>query len=135
MGEIVWSESLSVGVAEVDLEHQRLIGFLNDLGRAMAQGRGREILGPILVGLVDYTQTHFAHEESLLRAHGYPAFAEHKRAHDELTRRVNEVQAAYDAGDTSVATAVSEFLSTWLTHHICEMDRAYVPFLRSKGVQ
>jgi len=63
MSIIQWDESLSVKVKEIDAQHQKLINLLNELFDAMRVGKGNQILGGILHGLLTYTQTHFKNEE------------------------------------------------------------------------
>ena len=39
-----WDDNYSVGVAEIDQQHQRLIGLINELHEAMTQGSSRNAL-------------------------------------------------------------------------------------------
>ena len=41
----------SVNIQEIDRQHQKLFGCLNDLYDAMIQGKGREVIGNVLVSL------------------------------------------------------------------------------------
>ena len=59
---IVWSNSYSVKVNQMDQEHQWLIYIINNLYAAMRAGRSNEAIGNILDELVTYTKTHFSHE-------------------------------------------------------------------------
>ena len=63
MSLIVWDDSLSVNVTEIDRQHQQLVSMLNDLHNAMKAGHGKEMLRNILSGLINYTDTHFKTEE------------------------------------------------------------------------
>jgi len=134
MAEITWSTALSVGVTEFDSEHQKLIGYINDLRRAMSEGKGRAVIGPTLARLLAYTKTHFAHEERLLEKHDYPALAAHKREHDLLTAKVMAVQEDYESGKVSLSLELHDFLTDWLKHHILSTDKAYTAFLNDNGV-
>jgi len=60
-----WNERLSVGVASIDAEHKRLVGMLNELYDAMQARHSQEALGKVLDGLINYTASHFKHEEPL----------------------------------------------------------------------
>lgn len=83
-----WNEKLSVGVQQFDSEHKKLVGMVNDLFDAVQAGRGKDILGPILDGLIGYTKTHFANEERYMTQHGFPGLAAHKAEHDALAKQV-----------------------------------------------
>ena len=66
MALITWNDSFSVNIAVIDQQHQKLITMINDLNAAMKQGRGRDVMGGIINGLVNYTITHFKSEERYL---------------------------------------------------------------------
>ena len=51
-----WKERMSVGDDMVDSDHQKLIGYLNEMHEAMIAGRGKQVVGEILDKLVAYTK-------------------------------------------------------------------------------
>ena len=89
---MTWNEKMAVGVRLLDTDHQKLVGLLNELYDAVMKGQGKESLGKVLDGLVDYTKIHFAHEEKFFAQTSYPDAAAHKKEHDALTQQVLEVQ-------------------------------------------
>ncbi len=110
--------------------------MVNELFDGVQAGRGKEVLGPTLDGLVSYTVTHFANEERYMTQHKYPALAAHKAEHDALAKQVAEVQAKYKAGaSAALSMEVMAFLKNWLVKHIMGSDKAYTPFMNSKGVK
>ena len=48
MSLIQWDNSYSVGVAEIDLQHQKLIEMINYLHKAMSEGKANDVLGHIV---------------------------------------------------------------------------------------
>ena len=66
--------------------------MVNELYDAMQAGHGKDSLGRILDGLVQYTKFHFAREEKFFAQTAYPAAVPHKQEHDALTRQVLDVQ-------------------------------------------
>lgn len=40
MAYLNWTDELSVGIARIDQQHQKIVGFLNDLYEAMQAGKG-----------------------------------------------------------------------------------------------
>jgi hemerythrin len=132
---MVWTEALSVKVDEIDNQHKRLVDLLNQLHDAMLQGKGREAIGKTLNGLVDYTKTHFAYEQGLMAAQGYPAAAQHKAMHDELAQQVLELQSKYLIGKAALTLEVMRFLQDWLSNHIQKTDRQFGLFLNGKGIK
>ncbi len=131
---IKWKDIFSVKVSEVDIQHKKLIGLINQLYDAMRIGKGREVLGSVLTELVHYTIYHFSTEERLFREYGYPEYDEHKQIHDDLTRKAKELKESFDRGNKMITIDVMLFLSNWLNVHILEVDKKYSEFLNSKGV-
>lgn len=87
MAFVNWNDSLSVGIVEVDNQHKKLVGMLNDLSEAMKARKGNEVLGKIISDVVAYTRTHFAVEEKYFAQFCYPDAAEHKKSMRALFRR------------------------------------------------
>ena len=67
---IQWDDSLRVNIAEIDAQHRKLVGMINELNEAMRMGKGKEILGKTVQGLIEYTQTHFQTEEKYFEKFG-----------------------------------------------------------------
>ncbi len=134
MAIVSWTPAMSVGIAKIDKEHQTLFDLMNKLHDGMLAGKGKETLGPVLAGLLDYTKTHFGDEEALLRKHGYPRFAEHLKLHEVFRGRVAELEAQVKAGTVAMSVSTLDFLRDWLSKHILGIDMQYKEFLASKGV-
>ena len=110
--------------------------MVNDLFVGVQAGRGKDLLGPILDGLINYTKAHFASEEHLLSRHKYAQYEAHKAEHDALARQLLDVQAKYRGGASAALTMEEmNLLQDWLVTHITGADRAYTLFLNSKGVK
>ena len=131
---INWSRSYSVGVSQMDSEHQRLIDIINNLYVAMRAGRSKDAIGNILDELVDYTKTHFAHEERLMQETGYNGYDEQKRLHEALVAQVLEIQGKFRSG-TALGQEVMTFLKSWLVNHIQGIDKRYGPVMNKKGIK
>ncbi|MGO9481756.1 MAG: bacteriohemerythrin [Candidatus Kryptoniota bacterium] len=135
MALMTWSDKFSVNIKEIDEQHKKWVQMLNSLHDAMKVGKGRELVGETLAGLVDYTKVHFAAEEKLLRRYNYPFYEGHKRIHDDMVKEVELLRSKYDSGNTMVLSLeVMQFLKNWLSEHILSTDKNYGPYLNSKGV-
>lgn len=73
MSLFAWNEKYSVNIQEIDDQHKRLIGLVSQLHGAMQQGKGKEVMDKILKELIQYTRTHFAAEERIMKVNGYPS--------------------------------------------------------------
>lgn len=130
-----WTEKLSVGVAQFDAEHRRLVAMVNDLFDAVQAGKGREALGGILEELIAYTETHFEHEEAVMREHGYVEMESHSEEHKILTQQVKDIRRKYITGaSATLSMEVMNFLKNWLVKHIQGTDRKYTRFMNEHGM-
>ena len=129
-----WNDRYSVGIGSIDGQHQGLFRLAGELHTAMMTGQGKAASGRILDRLIQYTMSHFAHEERLLRLNDYPDLAAHKAKHDALTLRVQEFQANFERGNAVITVQLLQFLKDWLVQHIEGTDQKYVPYVKNKAV-
>jgi hemerythrin len=133
---VEWTDELSVGIEEIDVQHKMLVSLINRLYDETIVLRPRlEILADILNELVEYTIIHFAVEESLFRIFDYPAADIHTQHHNALKAQVLDLQKKVQHGEVTVNTELLLFLKKWLQHHILEEDKLYGPFLLQQGVK
>ncbi len=129
-----WQSKYGTGVGSVDAQHQTLFAAAEELYVAMSTGQGKAAVGRTLDRLVQYTASHFAHEERLMRLNDYPGLAVHKVEHEQLTARVFQFQADFRAGKVAMTVQLLHFLRDWLQNHIQRSDQEYVPYLKGKAV-
>lgn len=129
-----WNNQYSVGIGSIDAQHQALFRLAAELHAAMVSGQGKQASAKILDRLIQYTATHFAHEERLMRQADYPAQAEHKAEHDALTGKVLQFRDDFQGGRATITVQLLQFLKNWLAKHIQESDIKYAPHLKSKAV-
>ncbi|MFH0735624.1 MAG: bacteriohemerythrin [bacterium] len=135
MALIIWNQKYSVGINSIDLQHQKLIGIINELNDAMRTGKSKEVLSGILTSLTNYTKVHFKYEEDIFNKLNYADKNAHKMKHDKLTQEVINFSADFNKGRLSVSIDLMNFLSDWLTKHIMLEDKAYSTFLIQNGVK
>ena len=129
-----WRNEFSVEIGSVDAQHKMLFQIAGELYAAMESGQSKAAMARLLDRLVQYTKVHFAHEERLMKMHGYKDFAAHKAEHDALTAQVMKFQQDFEEGKVSMSVQLLQFLRSWLETHIRGTDRKYSPYLRSKQV-
>jgi hemerythrin-like metal-binding protein len=118
-----WTPEFAVHVPEIDRDHQFEFGLVNRLHEAMLAGQGAEILGTLLAELTNFARKHFAHEEKIMAAMGYPEMRAHVKQHDRIRRRVAEVEARFERGETAITIELMLFLSDWIRNHTMIADR------------
>jgi hemerythrin len=135
MALINWDAGLSVSVNEIDQQHQKLIAMINDLNDAMRQGKGRNILIPVINGLITYTATHFKVEEKYFDQFNYADAQPHKDEHAAFVKKVIGFRDRLDSGQLGLPIDVMFFLSSWLTTHIKGTDKKYSACFNANGLK
>ncbi len=134
MSAFTWNEKYRLNVKDMDEQHRVLIGLVGQLDDAMREGKGKQALGLILGRLIDYTKVHFAAEERLMKASGYPEYHEHKLIHEKMTMRVLDLERQFKDGKAMLTLDVMKFLTDWLQKHILGTDKKYSPFLGTSSM-
>jgi len=120
---IEWSDSLSVGFAEMDEDHKKLVELVNRLNKVVIEDADGKVIADILSELLSYTQWHFRHEERLMQQYAYPGLNLHKEEHEALTSQALKLNEKYQGGDATVPGMLMPFLKNWLTNHILGTDK------------
>jgi hemerythrin len=129
---VTWKDFYSVGEHSLDAQHRQILSILNDLYGAMDAGREYDEIKRLLDSLLRYTMTHFAHEEYVMRACGYPDFDNHKAEHDQMRRRTAGLRT-----NVNLVTGrdLLSFLKDWWCNHIQSEDQCYVPYVSAAAQQ
>ncbi len=135
MALIQWDDNLSVGVTEIDGQHQKLVNMINALNDAMRDGKGKEILGRLVNALTAYAATHFATEERYFDQFGYADADAHKAEHRDFVKKVSEFKDGFEQGKLGLSVQIMSFLSDWLQRHIKQSDKKYGPCFNEKGLK
>lgn len=128
---ITWTPKLTVGVVEIDEQHQELFRRVNGLLEAMAAARAREELVGVAAFLAEYVTQHFGLEARLMEAHRDPAAPEHLAQHAWFVAQFQSLGAELErTGATStLAVKLNKLLCDWLRDHVGTTDRKLGEFL------
>jgi hemerythrin len=132
---IAWKPSLSVGVEEIDAQHQELFRraglFLESLGTA-----SRKDTGILLSFLRLYCVSHFGAEEAWMRETDFPGAAAHQKQHDGFIKDLMALTAQHEKprGPGLQPERVAEWLERWLTAHVTRVDTELARHLKACGV-
>lgn len=125
-----WTPDLATGNTVLDEQHKAIFEWLAELQSAASEQR--TLFGAYAITrLKNFTKTHFAAEEALMKEAGYPRLAEHIAEHEAFRARLAEIHLRSIGNDISPETV--RYLTDWLTHHIVETDMAYVPSIKKLG--
>ncbi len=130
-----WSESFRVNVAMLDDEHRTLFSYVNALSQAIGQtgivdGHEREKRE-----VLEFSRSHFAHEEDLMKTHAYPRLETQVKAHAELLGRLEKVVNAVERRVRPRASTAVDYLKDWLITHTLIEDLQYRDFFAERGVR
>ncbi|MDH3611867.1 MAG: bacteriohemerythrin [Gammaproteobacteria bacterium] len=122
MSLLQWKDEFKVGVAEVDHEHEQLIGLINELHKTMqASGDFEQILDS-LGEIYAQISAHFALEERMMRKSHYPAYAEHKEDHETLLDDLRDIMDDVEDDGIFDETQLSIDLNRWFSDHFRTHD-------------
>jgi len=120
---IVWDNRLDTGIEVIDAQHRRIVDYMNDLEVAK-QKLDKRLVTDVIEQLIDYTQSHFGFEESMLEEAGYKFLKPHRKVHELFIKRVTEFTMRAAKGE-EIADELHSMLTKWLLNHIANEDRDY----------
>ncbi len=131
----MWKSKYSVGVRDLDRQHQAIMNRLNELHEEIMSCKVNEAVVPLVQNLVSLAGEHFAAEESLMESTRFPGLADHRAKHQALTRKVGEFIARQELGDRAAYCQFMYFLREWITKHMEKEDQEYAPWLAEHGIR
>ena len=130
--DLIWDESLSVGIPAIDIEHRHFIDAVNVLSRLMPGRQKSDEIRKLMKWIILDWDLHSKHEEELFREWQYPALDEHVKIHDEITRQLHELGNALDRNESDDELRVTGYrLRMTLVAHLVNDDMKYRDFFLS----
>jgi len=126
----VWNARLNTNIRVIDEQHRRIVDYINALEQANLTA-DRQMIAEAIAGVTDYTQSHFAFEESLLEEADYRFLKPHKKVHELFIRRIDSYAERHNKGE-NVGEELYNLLSTWLVNHIQHDDADYVASVKDR---
>jgi hemerythrin-like metal-binding protein len=131
MRELEWNEEFSIGLGELDQQHEELFRLLNDIIVRSRTAEHREQILAALDSLISATTDHFSAEERMMREAGFPFMIRHAEEHNALTALVLRFRSQFADTGVQMDDYLLTFLCHWLVDHIRIMDREYGRFMSS----
>lgn len=135
MAQLVWSDTYSVGVMELDHQHKELLNLVNQIYAMDPNTVSKTDVFSTLNALVIYAQTHFDTEERYLKAYNFPKLIEHQKEHIAFTTDVFKFAEKLEKNDPNIHRKIVDFIRNWYVSHILGTDRGYKEFLHKNGVK
>lgn len=124
MMEIKWKAEYETGYDEVDKQHKLIFQKVNELFVACKAGASDAEAKEMSDFLVDYCSTHFLYEQNLMKAHNYPDYANHFKAHTSFKQFATDFaqKAGKESMNVSMVVKLNQELIKWLVEHIMVVD-------------
>jgi hemerythrin len=125
---IVWESTYSVEQADLDEEHRKILSTLNRLYCMEQDQFGGAELKSILQDLLEFTESHCAHEEELMGRWNYAGLLAHRELHLAMIERTRTfVFGSHGTDSRELFDQSVQSLQGWWVNHIRGRDRAYMP--------
>jgi hemerythrin len=124
MALIEWKQEFSVGIDDVDHEHQEMIALINALYDQLKVGQiSKERVSEFLGEIHAKISGHFALEEYIMLQMRYDRYAAHKADHDLLLDDIGDIMERFEADQyLKYEDVLSEHLRDWFTVHFRTHD-------------
>ncbi len=135
MEKIVWDESFSVSVEEMDEQHRQIINMVNKLIDMKDVKVDSETISETLTKMTEYASKHFDKEEKYMIEYDYPYYSEQKEQHRQFRNRAANYCLDTMAYKTTIPMEILDYLKDWWINHILETDMKYKSFFNEKGLK
>lgn len=129
MATMEWSDSLALGMEQMDDTHRQFVEQLNALGAAA---------DPDMLECFDafyaHTVEHFAQEKRWMSSMDYPPIHCHDTEHEGVLEVMREVRRHLEAGDFNVGRVLAREMAEWFRIHAGTMDAMLADVLKSGGM-
>ncbi len=130
---VEWRPEISLHVAKLDSQHQKLYSITNRLIDLYEQGAGDMI--DVLAELVQYAMDHFRDETLIMFESRYPGLDAQKTAHDRFVEKMHEFLRGYDEGKEQLTNELLNYCRDWLVAHITNEDTKFAAYLVKTGLR
>ena len=132
--QLIWNDSFTTGVREIDEQHMILVNILNEASVKLARDSSRELLQTITQDLLAYALYHFEEEEGLMQKYGYEhahpeELKAHLAQHRDFSKEVLVIREQLKLGKAIPYKELLEFLNQWLVNHIMNTDKHLGAFI------
>lgn len=125
-----WTTDLETGNEAIDSQHRSLFVLANELQDAVeAESPDADTVTDCVWRLADYVMQHFADEQELMEASGYPELPVHRSMHDQLTGETMRITARMMNDEPLSAAELAPLVTRWLRDHIGAADKRFAAFV------
>jgi diguanylate cyclase (GGDEF)-like protein/hemerythrin-like metal-binding protein len=114
-----WTLQFETGVELIDQQHRGLLAALVGLVEALSSAEAEASVRERMAGLSVLAATHFATEESVMRARNFPGLAQHAAEHRSLLHELASIGETFEQRGLSQSV---QLVRDWFLIHLNETD-------------
>jgi len=122
---IKWDPDWNSGCTSIDQQHTKLLTMCNELMNKVIHGDNNYTVFPDLEKLISHVKEHFEHEEDVLCQYGYSEVIDHKKHHDELITKVQNLVQKSEEGYLLPIDVMHFVLDDVIVKHLLKEDTKY----------
>jgi hemerythrin len=127
---IEWQDEYSVGVKELDEQHQNMLKIINTLLVGQKDEYDAIKMSEMISSLIHHAYIHFATEERYLVEIDYSDLKLHVLEHVGFIMKTLELSLKVKEGTYDDRLELLRYLKGWWSSHVLGSDRLYIPFLK-----
>ncbi|MDR0390198.1 MAG: bacteriohemerythrin [Spirochaetaceae bacterium] len=133
---ITWDNRYSVEIKKLDDQHKELINAVNELVQYCLADSTEvdEYFLKTIQASSSFAKEHFAAEERLMEAVGFPERKEHERQHAAFAKALLALVKEFEEGRRTVSSDLACFFSAWIIGHIKISDKKYAEYIHSRNI-
>ena len=132
--QLLWRDDYRCGNATLDDQHEALVHLANSVLQVMMPAHGTppdaSSALPALDALLGHVVQHFADEEAIISAAGYPRARQHALVHSHLVAKALQLRNDLEAGHDRLGELVNFLARDVVVRHIASADAEFFPWLK-----
>ena len=132
--KVVWNREYSSGNAEIDSQHRELVSIVNGLLDHVIEEENAPGLHARFKYVHQLVEKHFADEEEILLASGYPDAEAHVARHNELLQKCAGLLGQDADSHVSSVQMLQCIIHDLVLNHMVKEDGKYLDFLKAASI-
>jgi len=135
MNLLIWQDTDSVGVKELDNQHQEIFSISNRLYDLINQSQKKEDFIAVLNELNNHVSQHFSTEEKYFDLYQYDQGIFHTKLHQFYSQRMDDFLKKIEENFTpDLILEMTNFMKIWWINHIDIEDKKYSQYFNQQGL-
>ncbi|MCX6121099.1 MAG: hemerythrin family protein [Ignavibacteriales bacterium] len=132
---IKWQDEYSVGVKELDAQHQNLLNIINTLLIGQQDEYNAIKMSEMISSLIHHAYVHFATEERYLAQSNFPDIKTHVLEHVGFIMKTLELSLKVKEGTNDNRLELLRYLKGWYSSHVLGSDRLLIPYITTERIK